>query len=209
MPRVEKVQEILEVPRPSTKRQVQSFLAMANYYSKFMPNFSQVAIPLFELIKKKKPNKVEWGPAQESAFSRLKLLLSCEPVLKIFDPNKTSYVQTDSSDYALGAALLQEHDGLLHPVKFLSRKLRDSERNYCIMEKECLAIIFAIEKLKVYLYGTEFVLLVDNKPLQYLRESSIKNAKIMRWSLFLQDWTFRVQSIKGVENHVADMLSRI
>lgn len=208
-PRSEKVQEILQVPRPVTKRQVKSFLALANYYSKFICKFSDTAQPLLDLTKKFQPNKVQWGPAQEKSFQEIKLCLSRDPILKIFDPNKVIFVQTDSSDYALGAAMLQEYQGVLHPVRYLSRKLKPAEVNYTIMEKECLAIVWAINKLKVYLYGTEFVLLTDNRPLQFLKESNIQNARVTRWSLALQDWTFRVQSIAGVENFAADCLSRV
>ena len=110
--------------------------------------------------------------------------------------------------WGLGCALLQQHDGYLHPVRYHCRKLNKAERNYATIEKECLAIIWAIDKLKVVLYGREFVLLTDHKPLVFLRESNIKNARIMRWSLFLQDWSFKIQSIRGVDNHVADYLSR-
>ena len=119
------------------------------------------------------------------------------------------YLQTDASNVGLGAALLQEYDGMLHPVRFLSRKLKKPELNYSIIEKECLAIVWAINKLKVFLYGTEFILLVDNQPLSFMKETSIKNARVARWLLSLQDWSFRVKAIKGIENHIADCLSRI
>ena len=118
------------------------------------------------------------------------------------------YVQTDASDVGLGAALMQEHDGVLHPVRFLSRKLKGAEKNYSTIEKECLAVVWAVEKLRVFLYGREFVLLTDHRPLTFINEAKLRNTRVMRWSLYLQDYSFRVESIKGVDNLVADYMSR-
>ena len=207
-PRTEKVSEILAVDKPKTKRQVKSFLAMAGYYGKFISRFSDLAFPLTELTKKGHPNQVEWTKLHDNAFESIKSQLGQSPILKIIDLDKVMYVQTDASEVGIGCALLQEYSGYLHPVRYHCRKLKKAEQNYSTIEKECLAIVWAIEKLKVFLYGREFVLLTDNKPLVFLKESNMKNARVMRWSLFLQDWSFRIQSIRGVDNHVADYLSR-
>ncbi len=207
-PRSQKVAEILEVERPKTKKQVQAFLGMVGYYSKFIAKYADIAKPLTDLTGKKIPNVVPWGDQEQSAFQELKTKLSQKPVLKILDCSKTMFVQTDASEFGLGASLLQEHDDMLHPVKFLSRKLKSAERNYSTIEKECLAIVWAIQKLHTCLYGREFVILTDHKPLSYINQSRFKNSRVMRWSMFLQDWTFRIQSIKGVDNIIADYLSR-
>ena len=208
-PREQKVREILDVPRPTTKRQVKSFLSLAGYYSRFIPLYSDVSEPLTQLIKKGQPNRVKWSLPQQSAFDKLKAALSELPILKIFDASKSIFVQTDASEVGIGVSLLQEYDGILHPVRYHSRKLKPAEKNYSTIEKECLAIVWAIERLKVFLYGREFVLLVDNKPLSFLKSSNMKNARVARWALFLQDWSFTVKSIYGSENHVADFLSRV
>ena len=152
---------------------------------------------------------VNWGDAQQRAFEELKSKLSTAPVLVIPDCKKTMFVQTDASDVGLGAVLLQEHKGILHPVRFLSRKLKEAERHYSTIEKEGLAIVWAIQKLAVYLYGVEFILLTDHKPLTFMQQTKMKNARVMRWSLFLQDWSFTIKSIKGVDNLMADYLSRV
>ncbi len=207
-PREAKCSEILAVERPRTKRQVQSFLAMIGYYARFIPRFADVAEPLTALVKKQKPNVVDWGDSQQRAFAELKRRLSTAPVLVIADCTKTMYVQTDASDVGLGACLLQEHKGTLHPVRFLSRKLKDAEKQYSTIEKEGLAIVWAIQKLAVFLYGVEFVLLTDHRPLTFIQQTKMKNARVMRWSLFLQDWSFIIKSIKGVDNIMADYLSR-
>jgi hypothetical protein len=207
-PRDGKRIEILAVDRPRTKRQVKAFLAMVGYNRRFIPIFSDLAEPLNSLLTKKCPNVVIWGPEQQRTFDVLKEKLSTSPILVIADCKKMMYVQTDASEVGVGAALLQMHAGVLHPVRYLSRKLKGSEKNYSTIEIECLAIVWAVEKLSVYLYGVEFVLLTDHKPLTYIQQTRVKNARVMRWSMFLQDWAFTIKSIKGVENYLADYLSR-
>jgi hypothetical protein len=207
-PRSAKISEILAVEIPRTKRQVKSFLAMAGYYSKFIPRYSDISFVLTEATRKGRPNHVEWDSSHQLAFDTLKKKLAEMPILRIVDLDRVMYLQTDASEVGLGCALLQEYDGYLHPVRYHCRKLKKAEQNYSTIEKECLAIVWAIDKLKVYLYGREFILLTDNKPLVFMRESNMKNARVMRWSLFLQDWTFRIESIRGIDHHVADYLSR-
>ena len=207
-PRRQKVSEILAVERPTTKRQVRAYIAMAGYYSKFIPNYSTLTAPLSDLTKKSLPNKVKWEDKHEQSFQTVRQCLSNEPVLRIFNPEQMLFVQTDASETGIGGCLLQKFQDKLHPVRYLSRKLNSAERRYSTIEKECLAIVWAIQKLKAYLYGNQFVMLIDHAPLQFMKESNIRNSRIMRWSLFLQDWNFSLEHIKGVQNHVADFLSR-
>ena len=128
-----------------------SFWAMSGYYAKFVPRFSDIIHPLTELTKKNVA--FHWDESEENAFSHIKKSLSIEPVLKIVDFNREMYIQTDASDVGLGGALLQLYDGIYHPVRFISRKLKSSKRNYSAIEKEGLAIVWAVDKLKVFLYG--------------------------------------------------------
>ncbi len=207
-PRSEKVDEIIEAERPRTKKQVQSFMALVGYYAKFIPSFADIGQPLTDLTRKGEPDIVKWGQSQQNAFDALKKCVSMKPVLKIIDFGKIIYVQTDASGVGLGGCLMQKHDAMMHPCRFLSRKLKRAERNYSVIERECLAIVWAIEKLQVFLYGREFVLLTDHEPLTFIQEAKVKNGRVMRWSMFLQDWSFRIESIKGVDNMVADYLSR-
>ena len=207
-PRKEKVEEIQNLPKPTTKKGIRSFLGATGYYSQFISRYSDIAEPLTRLTKKGEPNTLKWEAEQDKAFSELKQKLSCEPVLRIPDINRTMYLQTDASTEALGAVLLQVFDEMFHPIKFISRKLKAAEKNYSISELECLAIIWAIQKFRVYLYGKEFVILTDHKPLTVLNHSGSRNSRIMRWSLFLQDWPFKVKAIRGSDNHLPDYLSR-
>ena len=171
-PRCEKIQDVLEFNQAKSKRKVKSFLAMSGHCAKFVPRFSDITHPLTELTKKNVA--FLWDEAEEDAFSHIKKSLSIQPVLKIVDFNRKMYVQTDASDVGLGGALLQLYDGIYHPVRFISRKLKSAERNYSAIEKEGSAIVCAVDKLKVFLYGREFVLLTDHRPTDIYK--SIKDA---------------------------------
>lgn len=118
-------------------------------------------------------------------------------------------VQTDASDYAIGAALLQESDGVLLPVAFASRKLQTQETRYSVIEKEGLAMILGIRKFERYLYGQEFILCTDHAALGYIQRCKPENSRVLRWSLYLQIYKFTVKVIKGTENVLSDYLSRL
>ena len=134
-PREEKVNEILEIEQPKTKKQVRAFVALVGYYSKFVDRFADIAKPLTDLTAKKCPQVVNWVQKEEDAFNVWKARLAKWPVLRIVDPNATMYVQTDASDVRLGGALLQEYEGLLHPIRFLSKKLRGARRTTQLLRK--------------------------------------------------------------------------
>jgi hypothetical protein len=103
---------------------------------------------------------------------------------------------------------MQRKNNILHPVKYISRKLLDRETRYSTIERECLAIIWGIQKLAYYLMGARFILQCDHQSLKYLRTSNFANARITRWALILQEFNFDVEYIKGEENKIADFLSR-
>jgi hypothetical protein len=134
--------------------------------------------------------------------------LTSGPVLKLPDVHRPFTLRTDASDSGLGAVLLQEEQGDMLPVAYASRKLLSCERAYATVEKECLAVIWAVTKFERYLYGSEFVLETDHQPLAYLNKAKIANARLMRWALILQPYRFRIQAIKGSTNLGADYLSR-
>ena len=117
-------------------------------------------------------------------------------------------LQTDASDRGLGAVLSQNVDGKDHPVVYLSRKLLPREQNYATIEKECLAIYWAIDSLQYYLLGREFRILTDHEPLKWLNEAKQNNKRLTRWSLDLQPYCFRVEHRRGSSNGNADGLSR-
>ncbi|XP_071101021.1 uncharacterized protein [Haliotis cracherodii] len=207
-PEGKNVEKILNVERPQTKKQVRALLGLTGYYRKFIPNYAAIAVPLTDLTKKGKSNKVVWTESQELSFKTLKTHMSSFPILKLPDLEKTFLVRSDASDVGIGAVLLQEQEGERFPIMYVSRKLAERERAYSTIEKECLAIVWAIQKLERYLYGREFILETDHQPLVWMTKAKLTNGRVMRWALTLQPYRFLIRAIKGIENVGADLLSR-
>lgn len=118
-------------------------------------------------------------------------------------------LRTDASSTSLGAVLLQRHDGVLHPVAYASRKLLPREARYSTIEREGLALVWAIQKFHVFLYGKRFVLQTDHEPLSYINSAKYVNNRVLRWSLLVMEYDFTVEYIKGSDNIGADYLSRV
>ena len=208
-PNLDKIQAVQNFPKPQTKKDVRSFLGLTGYYRKFIRNYEDIARPLIDLTKKKESNKVNWIPICETAFANLKSYLSSEPILKAPNFKKHFLLQTDASNKGISAVLSQLDDQLReHPVVFLSRQLKPNEKNYSVSELECLAIVWAVKKLRYYLQGRRFTVITDHKALQWLDNIKSSNSRLMRWSLILQDFNFDIQYRKGITNQNADSLSR-
>ncbi|XP_075732486.1 uncharacterized protein LOC142775054 [Rhipicephalus microplus] len=201
--------KIQAAPAPKTKRQVRAFLGLTSYYREFIPNYAEISAPLTELIKKGESNLVKWTTTHEKAFAKLKECISNPPVLRLPDLTKEFILRTDASDTSLGAVLLQSHEGTLHPIAYASRKLLPRESSYSTIERECLALVWGIQKFNIYLYGVPFLVQTDHQPLQYIKQAKQLNSRVLRWSLLLQEYQFRVEHIKGSENVGADYLSRV
>ena len=208
-PMQDKVTKILAANSPTTKKELRSFLGLCGYYRKFIPNFATISVPLTDLTKKQMPNKLRWGELQEDAFRVLKEKISSEPVLLLPDLSREFILRTDASSTGLGAVLLQEHEGIKRPVAYASRKLFNRERNYSVIEREALGLVWAIHKFSAYLYGKAFVVETDHRPLTYLNSARSLNSRLMRWSLSLQPYMIKVNYIKGSDNFGEDYLSRI
>ena len=205
----EKTRKILEATEPVTKKELRSFLGLAGYYRQFIPDFAAVAVPLTDLTRKGSPNRLPWRQIHQIAFNTLKRKLSSDPILKLPDFSRTFHLRTDASDVGIGAVLLQEYDGEFFPIEYASRKLLPRERNYAVIERECLAVVWAVKKFASYLHGQPFVIETDHEPLAYISKVKLQNPRVMRWALSLQPYRFTVKCIKGSDNLGADYLSRI
>ncbi|CAM5168843.1 unnamed protein product [Eretmochelys imbricata] len=182
---------------------------MAGYYRRFVPHFSAIATPITELCKKGKPDKVVWTEQCQEAFRALKEALVSGPVLANPDFDKPFVVFTDASDMGLGAVLMQEDEkGERRPIGYLSKKLLPREQHYAGIEKECLAMMWALKKLEPYLFGRHFTVYTDHSPLTWLLQMKGANAKLLRWSLLLQDYNMDVVHVKGNANMIADVPER-
>ena len=207
-PQEGKVDKILQVRRPDTKKELRSFLGVVGYYRKFIENFAAVAKPLTDMTNKGEPDVLRWNCKSEEAYEELKRRLSQHPILRLPQFDKEFILTTDASQEGIGAVLSQEYEGVKMPVMYVSRKLIPAETRYSTIERECLALVWAVKRLDPYLYGRELVLVTDHQPLLFLNRSRINNDRIMRWALSLQIYRYRVRVVKGSDNATADFLSR-
>ena len=204
-----KVEAIKAATPPTMTSEVRSFLGMAIYCAKFIHNFSDVSQPLRDLTKKDCP--FQWSEKHDQAFNKIKELLTNAKVMAYFDPNKETDLITDASPWGLSAILMQKSPGQddRRVVAYASQALSDVERRYSQTEQEALAIVWAVERLHVYLYGSHFTLLTDCKPVQLILDNpQLKPpARIERWNLRIQGYDFDVVHTKGSSNP-SDFLSR-
>ena len=203
-----KVLAIQAFPVPSTKQELLRFLGMAGYYRGFCANFASVVAPLTELLKA--DVKYVWSTLCQQAFDKVKSLLSSAPVLAAPRLDMPFQLQVDASDVGTGAVLLQtDEKGAERPVSYFSRKFKVYQRHYSVIEKEALALIWALQHFDVYVgSGSTLVVYTDHNPLTFLRSLQNPNQRLMRWALFLQPYHLDIRHIKGKENVVADALSR-
>ena len=167
-----KVKAITEMPNPMNLKDLQTFLGMVQYLSKFSPRIAEIAEPLMDLMKKYAP--YAWGPEHNQAFNNIKREIVQAPILKYYNPKKETVLQTDPSIKGLGACLLQ--DG--HPIYFASKSLQDTEFRYVAMELEALAVAWAMEKFHHFLYASHFTLETDQKPLETILTKSLKETTL-------------------------------
>lgn len=196
-----RVETIMNWPIPTTKKQLISFLGLCNYDSRFVRKYADLAADLYIATR---PNVTfKWTDILQKAFDTLKHEFSADIKLALPDAAKQFDLHCDASGTAISGILSQEGK----PVEFISRMLTKSERNYSTIQRECLAIVFACKKLRHYLLGQPFHLFTDHKPLIWLKTQKLEGM-LGRWVLSLQDFDFTVHHISGVENILADAVSR-
>lgn len=205
-PDEQKLQAILHFPPPTGVKSLQRFLGMAGFYRHFIPHCADLARPLHQLLRK--GAHWSWTNMEQAAFQALSEAIADTARLRLPDLNLPFTVQTDASDYGLGAVLLQEYQGMLYPLAFASHTLSGAERNYTVTEKECLAIVFALKKFDMYLDGAAFTIQTDHQALSWLSKLQNPSGRLARWALSLQKYNYRVEYRKGTGNKVADALSR-
>ena len=205
----DKVVKVLNAPIPKTKTQIRAFLGLVGYYSRFIPNYASIAAPLTDLTKKGLPTQIIWNEKANQAYESLKTILCEHPVLRLPNFDKTFILRTDASGVRLGAMLMQEYNGDSHVITYTSKKLSSAQCAYSTMERECLAIVWALEKFYKYLYGRKFIIQTNHQPLAYLKSAKLNNHRLMRLALKLQPFHFHVEVIPGPKNVGSDFLSRI
>jgi hypothetical protein len=202
-----KVDSITNWPALRNAKHTARFLGLAGYYRKFVKSFSSIALPLTNLTKKTVP--FTWGPSCDTAFSALKTAITSAPVLRLPDTTLPFLVTTDASQFAIGAVLAQEFEDGVHPVAFLSRKLRDPETRYATHDRELLALIHALRTWRHYLLGSpRSTAYTDHEALKFLSTQKNLNQRQARWIIEIQDYNLHVDYLPGRANVVADALSR-
>ncbi|KAJ1141703.1 hypothetical protein NDU88_008031 [Pleurodeles waltl] len=209
----DKVQAILDWPSPSSIKETQCFLGLANFYRQFIADFAQRTSYITQTLKKDNLRKSFcWTQDAELAFQELKKAFIQAPILRHPDTNKQFIIVADASERAIGAALLQKQDDdeLEHPVFYLSHILSDSERNYSVLERELLALKTACTEWRHFLMGSKepFEARTDHRNLQCLRNFQCQNSRQARWAFFFSQYDFYITYIPGSQNILADALSR-
>jgi hypothetical protein len=201
-----KIKAVVEFPTPKTQRDIKSFLGLAGYYRKFIADFSAIARPLTNLLKKE--NEWKWMEQEQASSELLKFKLTSTRVLKYPDFSKPFILTTDASGYATRAILSQGKLGQEKPVAYASRTLNKAELNYATVEKELLTIVWACKHFRPYLLGHKFQTVTDHKGLTWIFNVQDPSSRLMRWKLLLEEYEYEIQYRTGVRNCNADSLSR-
>ena len=196
-----KVEDILNWKPPTTVHQVRSFMGMAGYYRRFIPDFSRISKPITELLKNSV--KFVWSPDCEKAFQTLKKLLTTAPVLAQPDIEKPFDVYCDASGTGLGCVLMQEG----RVIAYASRQLKRHEENYPTHALELAAVVHALKIWRHYLLGNTTNIYIDHKSLKYIFTQSKLNMWQRRWLELIKDYDLEVHYHPDKANIVADALS--
>ncbi|CAM8919529.1 unnamed protein product [Rhodiola kirilowii] len=202
-----KIQIIEQLPPPKNQKGIRSFLGHAGFYRRFIKDFSKIARPLTHLLC----NDVEFNFDEEclEAFDKLKKNLVSAPIVQPPNWDLPFELMCDASDYAIGAVLGQRIEKKLHVIYYVSKVLDGAQINYTTTEKELLAVVYAFEKFRPYLVATKTIVYTDHAAIKYLMAKKDAKPRLIRWVLLLQEFDIEIRDKKGVENVVADHLSRV
>uniref|UniRef100_A0A803SS84 Gypsy retrotransposon integrase-like protein 1 n=1 Tax=Anolis carolinensis TaxID=28377 RepID=A0A803SS84_ANOCA len=203
-PDTEKVKAIQEMKPPNDRQGVLRFLGSVQYLAKYIPKEAELTAPLRSLLKKNM--SFQWMPEHQKAFEAIKQKLCDAPVLQYFDVTKPVVIQADASKDGLGACLLQDNK----PVSYASRALSSAEKNYAQIEKELLAVVYAVQKFHQYVFGKMVLVQTDHKPLESIYKKPIGSApaRLQRMLLQLQKYQLNFVYTPGKLMYLADTLSR-
>lgn len=205
-PNNDNVQGIIDYPIPANVKQVQRFLGMCSYFRKFVEGFSVIAKPLYDLLKKEA--RFTFGENELRSFEKLREKLMGNPVLSIFSPKAKTELHCDASSLGFGAILMQENEGKMHPVFYYSKRTTPEESHYCSFELECLAIIYALKRFRMYLNGIPFKIVTDCNALQQTLNKKLINPRIARWARELSEYDYVTEHRAGTRMQHVDALSR-
>ena len=207
-PNPAKFSAISDFKRPTTVKQLQSFLGLISYFRKFIKNCSTIASPLIKLTEKS--SDFIWTNECEIAFQTLKnYLISNDHVLALPDFSKPFVLECDASKFGTGSLLLQKIGKHYKPIAFFSKHLTKTERNYSTSERELLSIVLGVEHFKQYIYGQHFTVITDHEPLKFMLTADVPAPRLARLQKRLGIYTFNIEYRAGKKNGGADALSRM
>jgi hypothetical protein len=203
-----KLETVADFPTPETQHQLRSFLGLANWFRDHIRGHSDLVRPLHKVLEGyDKKKRLIWTPELLQSFTDTKKAISGCPKLYFLDDISPIYLHTDASQYGMGAYLFQVRDGISYPIRFLSKAFDDRMSRWSTIQQEGYAIYYAITQWDYLLRDRKFTLRTDHDNLTMLKVDS--NVKVQRWMLALQAFDYEVEHIKGINNIVADGLSRL
>jgi hypothetical protein len=198
---------IANFPVPTSRKKLRSFLGLSNWTREYIFRFAEIAAPLTDLLSTKRPFK--WNASAQHAMDSIKIAMSRPLSLCRPDFERQFVLQTDASKFGVAAVLYHERpDGGRDIVSYASARFSDAEKRWHSNEQEAFAAVWAIKKYRQYLEGTHFILRTDNKALTWLERVKDERAKLTRWALLLQEFSFTLEHCPGRENELPDFLSR-
>ena len=204
----DKKTKIIDFKQPMFQKDMKSFLVLANYFRDHILHFANITKPLQDMVAHYAPSKaLAWDVISIEAFRKCKAAIQACPTLAFVDYSAPIILETDASDYAIGAYLYQVIEGTQRPIHFISKKLNSTQYRWDTPTKEAYAIFYTIRKLGYLLRDVQFTLRTDHKNLTFLKSST--DSKVYRWNVELQEFDYNIEYIKGVDNVVADAFSRI
>jgi len=206
----EKKAEVFNFRKPEKHGELKSFIGLCEYFHSHVKNFSDIMKPLQDALKgytkKVRHKRLNLSTEQEKSFVEIQKAIADSATLYFMDPNAPVFLQTDASNYGIGAYLFQHRDGENKPVAFLSKTLDKAQLKWSTPEKEGYAIFYALKKFEYLLRDIRFTLQTDHKNLIYINDTA--SPKVVRWKLAIQEYDFDIEHIPGKTNLVADSLSR-
>jgi hypothetical protein len=206
----DKIEKVIEFPKPVTQKQLKSFLGVVNYFHQFIPHHSTLVQPMQLLVRNyKKYENVKWTEEAEKSFEDIKSkVFNCPKIcFPSGDPNDRIILTTDASDYGLGAYLCQIINDKEVPIGFISRAFSKQQARWSTIEKEAYAIYYSIKHWEHLLQDRCFLLQTDHRNLTYIT-TTISN-KVLNWKLSIQEYKFEIVYLPGDQNKVADFMSRV
>ena len=201
-----KIEAVKSWPTPTSQTEVRSFLGLASYYRRFILNFSDVVKPLTNLTKKEQP--FIWTPECDEAFNTMKQMLTTAPILAYPQLDVNFILDTDASNYAIGAVLSQEQDGNERVIAYASKTLNRAEQNYCVTRRELLAVVYFLKYFRHYLYGQQVTVRTDHSALRWLLDFKDPEGQLARWLEVITQYQLTIEHRPGRSHSNADGLSR-